>query len=436
MVFSGDNDVNRAVLSNNGPTGFDMALHPNARWILGASNIAFMHGPGHKALRNSFLTLFRPSSLEKYLELQEAKVHEAIDLWLKQTGGRPTEMRPLVRDLNLATSQTVFLGKYVPDAEAFNQHYLNMTTGFVVAPIPLPGTALWRAIQSRKAVVATITTCCEKSKAAMRAGTPPTCLLDFWTQRCLEDEDEAKASGKAVPAYTISHNMAETMMDFLFAAQDASTASLCWVLALMAEYPDVLRRVREEQAAARPNGEPVTLDMLVQLPFTRQVVLEILRYRPPAMMVPQVANADIKLTESFTAAKGSIVIPSLWASCRNGYADGDLFSPDRFAEDREDTWRAHTKSFMPFGSASSPCLSLLHTHTHTSISSLFTRTHHRHTHTYAHHRRILSPIPTHTVTRHVHALVQPPLIPCVCVRAPCTDAATTPAWARSTPSIT
>jgi hypothetical protein len=58
MVFSADNKVNRFVLSNNGPKGFDMALHPNARLILGKSNIAFMHGPSHKALRNSFLPLF------------------------------------------------------------------------------------------------------------------------------------------------------------------------------------------------------------------------------------------------------------------------------------------------------------------------------------------------------------------------------------------
>ncbi len=35
MIFSTNNDVNRAVLSNNGPEGFDMALHPNAEWILG-----------------------------------------------------------------------------------------------------------------------------------------------------------------------------------------------------------------------------------------------------------------------------------------------------------------------------------------------------------------------------------------------------------------
>ena len=32
-------------------------------------------------------------------------------------------------------------------------------------------------------------------------------------------------------------------MDFLFASQDASTASLTWMIALMADHPDILQKV-------------------------------------------------------------------------------------------------------------------------------------------------------------------------------------------------
>jgi cytochrome P450 family 710 subfamily A protein len=37
--------------------------------------------------------------------------------------------------------------------------------------------------------------------------------------------------------------MADTVMDFLFASQDASTASLVWLTCLLAERPDVLAKV-------------------------------------------------------------------------------------------------------------------------------------------------------------------------------------------------
>jgi hypothetical protein len=56
------------------------------------------------------------------------------------------------------------------------------------------------------------------------------------------------------------------------ALQDASTASLVWLLTLMAEYPDVLEGVRAEQAAARPNlAATITGETLAQMPYTRQV---------------------------------------------------------------------------------------------------------------------------------------------------------------------
>lgn len=54
--------------------------------------------------------------------------------------------------------------------------------------------------------------------------------------------------------------------------QDASTASLVWVLTLMAEHPDVLEQVRAEQAAARPDLDAtITAETLTQMPYTRQV---------------------------------------------------------------------------------------------------------------------------------------------------------------------
>jgi cytochrome P450 family 710 subfamily A protein len=66
--------------------------------------------------------------------------------------------------------------------------------------------------------------------------------------------------------------MAYTVMDFLFASQDASTASLVWVLTQMAEHPEVLERVRAEQQAARPDlNATITGDTLAAMPYTRQV---------------------------------------------------------------------------------------------------------------------------------------------------------------------
>ena len=49
--------------------------------------------------------------------------------------------------------------------------------------------------------------------------------------------------------------------------------------------------------------------------YTRQVVKEILRYRPPAPMVPQMAQKPFKLTEDYTAPAGTMIVPSVWSAC-------------------------------------------------------------------------------------------------------------------------
>lgn len=76
-------------------------------------------------------------------------------------------------------------------------------------------------------------------------------------------------------------------------------------------------QVRDEQYRLRPNPEEkVTGDMLNEMHYTRQVVKEILRFRPAAPMVPMRAKAPFKLTETYTAPKGALIVPSLVAACK------------------------------------------------------------------------------------------------------------------------
>lgn len=67
--------------------------------------------------------------------------------------------------------------------------------------------------------------------------------MDFWALRCLEEIAEAEEQGTPPPEHTSDCAMADTVMDFLFASQDASTASLVWLTCLLAERPDILAKV-------------------------------------------------------------------------------------------------------------------------------------------------------------------------------------------------
>lgn len=97
MVFSTDVDVSRRMLSVNDESSLLMAVHPSAKSILGPNNLAFMHGPAHKAIRKSFLALFTRKALGTYVELQDGVVRTHIADWLTADEGREIEIRHVIR---------------------------------------------------------------------------------------------------------------------------------------------------------------------------------------------------------------------------------------------------------------------------------------------------------------------------------------------------
>ena len=61
----------------------------------------------------------------------------------------------------------------------------------------------------------------------------------------MDEIREAEENSKPPPEYSSDLKMAITVMDFLFAAKDASTASLAQSVTLMSDYPQVLTKVCE-----------------------------------------------------------------------------------------------------------------------------------------------------------------------------------------------
>ena len=281
--------------------------------------------------------------------------------------GAFAEMRDRIRDMNQETSQDVFVGPYLaPELrEEFGMHYRNMTDGFLSLPLPLPGTAVWRGMQSRKAVIRILAGCAAQAKKRLAAGGKPECLLDFWVEYLAVGE----GATQGFKSQLSNEAIADVVMDFLFASQDASTASLTWLAALLCDHPEVSARVRAEVAAVRPdmssaNAAPLDGDSLYKLVYTRQVVKEVLRYRPAAPMVPQLAAVDFALADGVVAPKGSLVIPSLMAPVYNGsFPNGDKFDPDRMSAERQED-QIYAKHMLTFGCGPHACVGVTYATNH------------------------------------------------------------------------
>lgn len=338
-------DVER-IFKNQGE--LKLELHPNARRILGENNLAFLHGKEHKELRQRLLSLFSKKALSIYLSLQEELIIKHIDLWIEKCREEVlVKLRDVIRMLNIETSQTVFVGPYLTSEsrKQMEEDYNQINQGFLSLPIYFPGSSLYKACKARERIISTLEQIVKKSRAIISDGQEPQCLLDFLMQVVIQSPD--------IQHFKTDHDIAYLLLDFLFASQDASTSSLCWICTILEANPNVLELVRDEQKSLRPNNEPITECILRQATYTRNVVRETLRYRPPATMVPHVTVTPFPIGKdpSILIPEGTLVIPNIWG-VHKSWDDGEKFIPERFDQV---TRRPHEIDFT-FGYGPHSCM--------------------------------------------------------------------------------
>jgi hypothetical protein len=188
------------------------------------------------------------------------------------------------RNLNMEASLRVFCGNHIPEQAAIeiSEKYWAITQALELVnfPLAIPGTKVYKAIQARKVAHAWLELAAHNSKIAMAQGAEPECMIDEWV-RSLAD-----------PAYKgrkefSDREIAMVVFSFLFASQDAMSSGLIYGFQHLADRPDILAKIRDEQERVRAGDyeKPMTLEMLDQMPYLRAFVKESMRVKPPVTMV-------------------------------------------------------------------------------------------------------------------------------------------------------
>lgn len=269
--------------------------------------------------------------------------------------GKSEQYQWRFRELNMEASLRVFLGDFLSDEVSANisQKYFDITAALELVnfPWPLPGTKVWKAMRARQYIVDRFIEGVQDSRKRLSAGGDITCMMDAWIKSMNEEQDKGARMFN-------DREIALTILTFLFASQDATSSALTWAFQLLADHPDVLARVREEQVIAR-NGDlncDLTLELLEQMPYTRQVVKEILRLRPPVLMVPYQTKKEWQINDNYTVPKGAMVIPTTYPALHDpvAYPAPESFNPDRWGP--EGHAEKYPKNFMVFGNGPHHCL--------------------------------------------------------------------------------
>ncbi|XP_065879676.1 cytochrome P450 710A1-like [Euphorbia lathyris] len=362
ILFIRDSELSQLIFANVKPDAFMLVGHPFGKKLFGDHNLIYMFGQDHKNLRRRIAPNFTPRALSTYSDLQQIIILDHLKKWDKMANlnpNNPISLRFLARDLNLETSQTVIVGPYLSceARERFNSDYNLFNVGLMKLPVDLPGFAFRNARLAVDRLAHTLAGCANQSKTRMRNSEEPICLVDFWMQETVKEISAAKEAGEPTPSHTSDEEIGGYLFDFLFAAQDASTSSLLWAVTLLDSHPEVLSKVREEVLSIwSPESDSlVTADQIREMKYTHTVAREVIRYRPPATLVPHIAVTDFPLTESYTIPKGTIVFPSVYESSFQGFSEAERFDPDRFSEERQED-QVFKRNFLAFGAGAHQCV--------------------------------------------------------------------------------
>lgn len=149
----------------------------------------------------------------------------------------------------------------------------------------------------------------------------------------------------------------EAMTIFL-AGYETTSNALSWTWSLLAVHPQYMEKLALE-ARHVLQGRAARMEDLDQLVYTRAVLSESMRVRPPAWLLGRKALTDYKLThegQDYLVPQDTTVVMSQWVMHRDPrfWDEPERFNPERWSTD--DSTSRPRFTYFPFGGGMRQCI--------------------------------------------------------------------------------
>lgn len=148
--------------------------------------------------------------------------------------------------------------------------------------------------------------------------------------------------------------MLNELMALFLAGHETSANGLSWLMMLLDQHPEVVRKLQDEVDAVVGN-ELVSFDHLMKLPYTRQVIDEALRLYPPAWIIGREALSPDQIGD-LQLKKGDNISIFIYGLHRNPtyWEAPDEFRPERMTAEKKKAFLPN--QYLPFGSGPRLCI--------------------------------------------------------------------------------
>ncbi|KAI6099104.1 cytochrome P450 [Pisolithus sp. B1] len=304
-------------------------------------------------------SLYDPTHTEDALSQAKARLQE----------GYPVDFQDMVGRFTLDSATEFLFGKNVD----------SLSAGLVYPKGSLPGRNQEHTNHASNIFVRAFSEA--QSQAMLRSALGTVWrLAEFWSDRIqkdievchefidpiLKDALEMKRSIKEKRAIhrTDRSVITDEIVNILIAARDSTASTLTFLVYMLSQHPDVLKRLRAEVVSKVGNSRGPTYNDVREMKYMRAVINETLRLYAPvplnvrtsteAVVWPGVNGGPPVYIPPNTQVPFSVFLmhrrKDLWGP------DADIFDPDRFVDERSKYLTSNPFIFLPFSAGPRICL--------------------------------------------------------------------------------
>ncbi|CAN6913729.1 unnamed protein product [Brassica oleracea] len=300
--------------------------------MLGKQAIFFHQGDYHSKLRKLVLRAFMPEAIRDMVPDIESIAQDSLRNWDGTMINTYQEMKTYTFNVALLS---IFGKDEVLYREDLKRCYYILEKGYNSMPVNLPGTLFHKAMKARKELSQILARILSERRENRSSHND---LLGSF----MGDKEELS-----------DEQIADNIIGVIFAARDTTASVMTWILKYLADNPNVLEAVTEEQMAIRKDkgeGESLTWGDTKKMPITSRVIQETLRVASILSFTFREAVEDVEY-EGYLIPKGWKVLPLF----RNIHHSADIFSnPGKFDPSRFEV-APKPNTFMPFGNGTHSC---------------------------------------------------------------------------------
>lgn len=339
-VFIKGPEGNRFILTHENEY-FRVSWPPSVKRLLGPLSLALQSGHTHLARRKLLVQAFQPRALEGYIPAMEAISDRYLQAWCEQ--GQLT-WYPDLRNYTLDVACKLLVGLDHGAQTPLGHSFEVWCAGLFSLPLNLPWTAFGKAWRDRKRLLVEIEGLIRERQTQLKAAPRrETDALDILLQARDEETDEQLSL----------EELKDQVLLLLFAGHETLTSAIASFCLLTAQHPEVLAKARAEQQRFAP--DPLSLDLLKQMPYLDQVIKEVLRLVPPVGGGFREVLQDCEYG-GFRIPKGWSALYQINSTHQDStiYPNPKAFDPERFSPERSGSDRSSSEPSTPGSPSSSP----------------------------------------------------------------------------------